>query len=334
MKAALPAYMRFGALREMHGMTAAGATLSAHVDEEGVTRIEAHVVDPLAVKKVQLGVYKGFSIGGKVLARDPADRKVITKLRLSEISLVDRPCNPEAVVEMWKAEIAPAQAGPTNAEVIACAKRLATAAGRPGRHADFVVKARQALMAWAPPEAANDNDDSGFAPDTDSLNEPEFAPDGDQDGADDALTDQARVQAVHDQMVGLGAKCCADNRQPGGEAAGKFDVSEDLAKALAENARLASALEAAAPRLDEMQATIETLAKRLENLAAQPLPPRAFAGHARAIAKADDAAPTAEPRPTLSAEALKKYLDTLPEAERGRLQLLAALREPIPIAPR
>jgi hypothetical protein len=64
MKAALPAYMRFGALREMHGMTAAGATLSAQVDEEGVTRIEAHVVDPLAVKKVQLGVYKGFSIGG------------------------------------------------------------------------------------------------------------------------------------------------------------------------------------------------------------------------------------------------------------------------------
>jgi hypothetical protein len=59
MKAALPAYMRFGALREMHGMSAAGATLSAHVGEDGVTRIETHVVDPLAVKKVQLGVYKG-----------------------------------------------------------------------------------------------------------------------------------------------------------------------------------------------------------------------------------------------------------------------------------
>src|SRR5580704_16464889 len=66
MKAALPAYMRFGALREMHGMSAAGATLSAEVGEDGATRIEALVVDPVAVKKVQLGVYKGFSIGGRV----------------------------------------------------------------------------------------------------------------------------------------------------------------------------------------------------------------------------------------------------------------------------
>ena len=47
MKAALPAYMRFGALREMHGMSAAGATLSAQVDDDGVTWIETHVVDPL-----------------------------------------------------------------------------------------------------------------------------------------------------------------------------------------------------------------------------------------------------------------------------------------------
>ena len=104
MKAALPAYMRFGALREMHGLTAAGATLSAEVGEDGATRIAAHVVDPVAVKKVQLGVYKGFSIGGRVLSRDPADRKVITRLKLNEISLVDRPCNPEAVIDMWKAD--------------------------------------------------------------------------------------------------------------------------------------------------------------------------------------------------------------------------------------
>jgi hypothetical protein len=61
MKAALPDYLRFGALREMHGMSAAGATLGADVGEDGLTRIEAHVVDPLAVKKVKLGVYKGFS---------------------------------------------------------------------------------------------------------------------------------------------------------------------------------------------------------------------------------------------------------------------------------
>jgi hypothetical protein len=82
--------MRFGALREMHGLSAAGATLSAEVGEDGATRIEALVVDPVAVRKVQHGVYKGFSIGGRVLARDAADRKVITKLRLNEIKHVLR----------------------------------------------------------------------------------------------------------------------------------------------------------------------------------------------------------------------------------------------------
>jgi hypothetical protein len=55
MKAALPAYMRFGALREMHGLNAAGATLSAQVGDDGATRIETHVVDPVAVKKVKHG---------------------------------------------------------------------------------------------------------------------------------------------------------------------------------------------------------------------------------------------------------------------------------------
>lgn len=57
MKAALPAYMRFGALREMHGLSAAGSTLSAQVSDDGATRIEALVVDPVAVRKVQAGVY-------------------------------------------------------------------------------------------------------------------------------------------------------------------------------------------------------------------------------------------------------------------------------------
>ena len=96
--------MAFGAIREMHGLSAAGTALKASVDDDGVTHIETHVVDPVAVLKVKTNVYKGFSIGGKVLARDPVDRTIITKLKLNEISLVDRPCNPEAVIGMWKAE--------------------------------------------------------------------------------------------------------------------------------------------------------------------------------------------------------------------------------------
>jgi len=344
MKAALPAYMRFGALREMHGMSAAGATLSAHVDDEGVTRIETHVVDPLAVKKVQLGVYKGFSIGGKVLARDPDDRKIITKLRLNEISLVDRPCNPEAVVEMWKADHSADRDPPSNAEVIARATALAAAAGRPGRRTEFVVKAREALLRERAFEAEPEPGGAEEPP----LELETWA----KLGARNSAADLERIQAAHDQMVALGARCCADNLSDAPEpddedandalddeadvdaGADKIQASDDLAKALAENARLAGALQAAVPRIDEMRQTIDDLSKRLDQLAAQPAAPKAVAGPMRAVTKAEDAHPGADRPGVLSADELKKYLDTLPEEERGRLQLRAALREPIHLTAR
>lgn len=106
MEAALPEFFAYGTgnLREMHQLSAAGTVDVAEVNDDGLTRISATVVDPVAIKKVQSGTYKGFSIGGKVLARDPKDRKVITKIRLVEISLVDRPCNPDAKIEVWKAD--------------------------------------------------------------------------------------------------------------------------------------------------------------------------------------------------------------------------------------
>jgi hypothetical protein len=103
MRAAMPDYMRFPALREMHQLSAAGTTLDAEVCEDGTTRIVAHVVDPVAVAKVKSQVYRGFSIGGRVTQRDIANPKVITGLVLNEISLVDRPANPEAIFDCWKA---------------------------------------------------------------------------------------------------------------------------------------------------------------------------------------------------------------------------------------
>src|ERR1700737_2030226 len=105
-RAALPDYMRFPALREMHQLSAAGTTLEAEVGDDGMTRIVAHVVDPVAVAKVKNKVYRGFSIGGRVTQRDAANPKAITGLVRSEISLVDRPANPAAVFDCWKAAVA------------------------------------------------------------------------------------------------------------------------------------------------------------------------------------------------------------------------------------
>ena len=104
MKAAIPDYMKFGAVREMHGSNAAGTAIEINVEDDGRTFFGAHIVDPVAVTKVKTGVYKGFSIGGSVIARDELNKSQITGLKLTEISLVDRPANPDAVFTCYKAD--------------------------------------------------------------------------------------------------------------------------------------------------------------------------------------------------------------------------------------
>jgi len=102
LEAALPDYMRFANIREMHQPSAVGIATEAEMDERGLY-LAARIVDPTAWEKVTGGVYKGFSIGGSVVARDRVQKHVITGVKLSEISLVDRPANPEAVFTMYKA---------------------------------------------------------------------------------------------------------------------------------------------------------------------------------------------------------------------------------------
>jgi HK97 family phage prohead protease len=100
--AALADYMRFANIREMHQPSAIGVAKEATIDDKGLY-LAAKIVDDEAWEKVIQGVYKGFSIGGRVTARDPTDRNIITGLTLTEISVVDRPANPEAVFDCWKA---------------------------------------------------------------------------------------------------------------------------------------------------------------------------------------------------------------------------------------
>ena len=46
---------------------------------------------------------KGLSIGGRVTQRDAMNKALITGVELTEISLVDRPANPEALIDAYKA---------------------------------------------------------------------------------------------------------------------------------------------------------------------------------------------------------------------------------------
>ena len=97
-KAAIPDFMARGRgpLREMHQNIAAGTVDTIEVNEARETVITATVVDPVVCRKVETQTLASLSIGGKVLARDAKDRSIITKIRLTEISLVDVGANPDA----------------------------------------------------------------------------------------------------------------------------------------------------------------------------------------------------------------------------------------------
>lgn len=126
-EAALPDYMRFANIREMHTMSAVGVAKSADMDDKGLF-LGAKIVDDSAWVKVMEGVYKGFSIGGRALEKIDG---VIKKLRLTEISLVDRPANPECVIEAWKADALPSEDAPESATPPVAAEADAPVADAP-----------------------------------------------------------------------------------------------------------------------------------------------------------------------------------------------------------
>jgi hypothetical protein len=150
MKAALPDYMKFGAVREMHQSMAAGTAIEASVDDTtGKTMFGAHVVDPVAVLKVHTQVYKGFSIGGKVTERDPLNKKIIKGLNLVEVSLVDRPANPDAVFTMYKAASTPED------DVVELAELLDAGTVTPAQVLELIKaskSAEQPVPSEAPPQ--------------------------------------------------------------------------------------------------------------------------------------------------------------------------------------
>jgi len=93
MEAATDDYMRFGAVREMHQMVAAGTAQRVEWDEKGC-RLTAEIVDEAAKKKVERNVYKGFSLGvNPTVLRG----NVVETCEWVENSLVDRPKDPDAL---------------------------------------------------------------------------------------------------------------------------------------------------------------------------------------------------------------------------------------------
>ena len=98
-KNALPGYMEWKNIRQMHQPLAVGRAKEAHIDEEGLY-LTAKIVDEACIKLIDEQVLQGFSIGGRKLAKKG---DTITDLELIEISVVDRPANPDCRIEVVKA---------------------------------------------------------------------------------------------------------------------------------------------------------------------------------------------------------------------------------------
>lgn len=103
---AMPRWFKSGGnIREMHGPSAAGIAKEYEAKSDG-HYINVLVVDPLAAKKVEAGVYQGFSIGIKsprVIQDTKAANGRIIDGQIIEVSLVDRPANPSAKLILAKA---------------------------------------------------------------------------------------------------------------------------------------------------------------------------------------------------------------------------------------
>lgn len=109
LKTALPDWFSSGGnVREQHSQIAAGVGKTLEHGEGDKWWLKSHVVDPGTVAKVKAGVLKGYSIGarnGKVMRGKSAAAPggIIVGGNIVEVSLVDRPCNPDSVITIVKA---------------------------------------------------------------------------------------------------------------------------------------------------------------------------------------------------------------------------------------
>lgn len=133
LKNAMPAWFESGGnVREQHSNIAAGVATDYESKADG-HYITALVVDPVSVKKVEAGVLKGFSIGirsPRIIRDSKAANGRIVDGQIVEVSLVDRPANPNAKLMLAKSvdggnlEMVKQVSVPTPAELASVIKPL------------------------------------------------------------------------------------------------------------------------------------------------------------------------------------------------------------------
>jgi hypothetical protein len=283
-----------GAVRAMHGRVAAGKlTDIAFDDDDKRILVSARIVDDDEWRKVQEGVYTGFSQGGRYVKRWPDPDTGLTRYTAepTEISLVDLPCLPGATFEVVK---------DGTVEKRAFAPRGEASAAEP-----------------AQPQASTTEQDSRHR---------EQRSDEAIHGSEDRGAEKAgSLRYARDDGANAGVDCDHSAAAPSpsaalAKAASALALAADkLERAIAENTALRKSVGALAPE-------VAALAARVATLEAQPLPARAAL---RATSKHADAA-FGEDSALGVDEAIKRLAELAPEARALALTKLS-LAHPQPL---
>ncbi|MEU8968160.1 hypothetical protein AB0D11_02595 [Streptomyces monashensis] len=100
-----------GGVREQHDpKRAVGVGVGLSKGDDGAHYLTAKIVDPVAVKKIEHGVLRGFSVGIKnpkvAMGKADAPKGLVVDGDVIEVSVVDRPANPGCMFALAKADAA------------------------------------------------------------------------------------------------------------------------------------------------------------------------------------------------------------------------------------
>lgn len=175
----------FGNVRAMHGKVAAGKLNEqiGYNDDEKQIEICAKIVDDAEWKKVEEGVYSGFSQGGKYVKTWKEGDINFYTAEPYEVSLVDLPCLPESTFAVIKADgtqemrkFIPTVTEPSTTDLGMRAEKLAKDAGKDkGQWQEFVEAARTEIFDEQIAKAKKESDDK---------NDPQYPPGNKPDAKD------------------------------------------------------------------------------------------------------------------------------------------------------
>jgi hypothetical protein len=322
-----------GAVRAMHGSVAAGKLTDIAFDDDAKRiAVCAKIVDDDEWRKVQEGVYTGFSQGGRYVKRwaDPDTGLTRYTAEPHEISLVDLPCVPDATFDVVKGGVVERRGFASRSRAIDTTIDGDLDADDDAFDADKgefsgAQREKDAEQGVAMPDgsypirsakdvenAVRDYYRSGKKADVKAH----ILARAKAIGAESALPDDWTEAA--DKAAALSAPSGAPHAPDAlaKMAAALTHAALKLDRATAENARLRKAL-------DDLTPTLADMKKRLVALEAQPLPAKAAL---RAITKTADGADEA----LVSADDAVRRLASLPAHERALALTKLSLANPTP----